>query len=62
MVTSAVNLARIERTSQSDQVARSAGVVSIAIAISRITGLAREMVMANKFGAGFAYDAFVLGF
>ena len=42
--------------------ARSAGVLSIAIAISRITGLAREMVMAYKFGAGFSFDAFVLGF
>ena len=49
-------------TSQSAQVARSAGVVSLAIFFSRITGLAREMVMAQKFGAGFSYDAFLLGF
>lgn len=42
--------------------ARSAGIVSIAIFLSRITGLVREMVMAQKFGAGFAYDAFLLGF
>jgi putative peptidoglycan lipid II flippase len=48
--------------SQSEQVARSAGVVSGAILVSRITGLAREMVMANKFGAGFSYDAFLLAF
>jgi putative peptidoglycan lipid II flippase len=47
---------------QSEQVARSAGVVSGAILVSRITGLAREMVMANKFGAGFSYDAFLLAF
>ena len=53
---------RVERTAQSEQVARSAGVVSLGIAISRITGLAREMVMAHKFGAGFSYDAFLLGF
>lgn len=47
---------------QSEQVARSAGVVSGAILVSRITGLVREMVMANKFGAGFSYDAFLLAF
>ncbi len=52
----------LKRTAQSEQVARSAGVVSIAIFMSRITGLVREMVMAQKFGAGFSYDAFLLGF
>lgn len=52
----------LKRTAQSEHVARSAGVVSIAIFMSRITGLVREMVMAQKFGAGFAYDAFLLGF
>jgi putative peptidoglycan lipid II flippase len=51
-----------ERGSESAQVARSAGIVSIAILSSRITGLLREIVMAQKFGAGFAYDAFLLGF
>ena len=59
MPPSAINL---ERTAQSEKVARSAGVVSIAIAMSRITGLVREMVMAQKFGAGLSYDAFLLGF
>lgn len=52
----------LQRTVQSEQVARSAGIVSIAILMSRITGLLREMVMAQKFGAGFVYDAFLLGF
>jgi putative peptidoglycan lipid II flippase len=52
----------LKRTKQSEQVARSAGVVSIAILMSRVTGLMREMVMAQKFGAGFAYDSFLLGF
>src|SRR5580704_10885730 len=52
----------LQRTVQSEQVARSAGIVSIAILMSRITGLLREMVMAHKFGAGFAYDSFLLGF
>lgn len=41
---------------------RSAGIVSIAVAMSRLTGLVREMVMARMFGAGFVYDAFLLGF
>jgi putative peptidoglycan lipid II flippase len=59
MATTTLNL---KRTAQSEQVARSAGVVSIAIFMSRITGLVREMVMAQKFGAGFSYDAFLLGF
>jgi putative peptidoglycan lipid II flippase len=30
--------------------------------MSRITGLVREMVMAQLFGAGYSYDAFLLGF
>jgi len=41
---------------------RSAGVVSLAIAMSRVTGLARESVMARLFGAGLVFDAFMLGF
>ncbi|HEY3939901.1 MAG TPA: murein biosynthesis integral membrane protein MurJ, partial [Bryobacteraceae bacterium] len=44
------------------QVVRSAGVVFAAVFLSRLTGLAREMVMANKFGAGFSHDSFLLGF
>jgi putative peptidoglycan lipid II flippase len=40
---------------------RSAGTVSAAVAVSRITGMAREMVMARLFGAGEIYDAFLLG-
>jgi putative peptidoglycan lipid II flippase len=45
-----------------DHVVRSAGVVSIAVAMSRVTGLVRESVMARLFGAGLIYDAFMLGF
>jgi putative peptidoglycan lipid II flippase len=41
---------------------RSAGVVSLAVFASRITGLLREKVMAHYFGASFEYDAFQLGF
>jgi putative peptidoglycan lipid II flippase len=47
---------------ESLHVARSAGIVSIAILLSRFTGLAREMVMSRLFGAGYSYDAFLLGF
>jgi putative peptidoglycan lipid II flippase len=41
---------------------RSAGAVSAAVALSRVTGMAREMAMARLFGAGAAYDAFLLAF
>lgn len=44
------------------RIARSAGVVSAAVLMSRVTGLVRESVMASVFGANWAYDAFVLGF
>jgi putative peptidoglycan lipid II flippase len=45
-----------------ESVVRSAGVVSIAVLMSRVTGLVRESVMARLFGAGLTYDAFMLGF
>jgi putative peptidoglycan lipid II flippase len=38
-------------------VVRSAGIVSAAVALSRVSGLVREMAMARLFGAGQAYDA-----
>ena len=41
---------------------RAAGIVSAAVALSRLTGLAREIVMARLFGAGVVYDAFQVGF
>ncbi len=43
-------------------VARSAGIVSIAVMFSRITGLIREQVFAYYFGAGFLYDAYQVAF
>jgi len=43
-------------------VARSAGIVSIAVMFSRVLGLAREVIFAKYFGAGFLYDAFLVGF
>ncbi len=42
--------------------ARSAGAVSVAVMCSRVLGLVREQVFAALFGAGFAYDAFVVAF
>jgi len=49
------------RTTQ-ESVVRSAGVVSLAVFMSRVTGLMREIVMARLFGAGLIQDAFNLGF
>jgi len=47
---------------QPERVVRSASIVSAAVMLSRISGLAREMVMAYAFGAGASHDAFLLGF
>ncbi len=44
------------------QIVRSAGVVSAAVLLSRVSGLARETVFAGLFGSGLAYDAFVAAF
>ncbi|MCY7344634.1 MAG: murein biosynthesis integral membrane protein MurJ [Pyrinomonadaceae bacterium] len=43
-------------------VAKSAGIVSIAVMFSRVLGLVREMIFANFFGAGFLYDAYQAAF
>ncbi len=48
--------------SQTEGVFRSAGVASAAVLASRISGLVREGVMSRLFGAGMAYDAFLVGF
>ena len=40
---------------------RSAGIVSAAVFLSRITGVVRETLMARLFGAGQVYDAFLMG-
>ncbi|MDE0623635.1 MAG: murein biosynthesis integral membrane protein MurJ [Bryobacterales bacterium] len=44
------------------QVVRKAGVVSLAVFLSRITGLVREITFAGLFGAGMVYDAFVAAY
>lgn len=51
-----------DRESSHDQVVRKAGVVSLAVALSRVTGLVREVTFAGLFGAGMAYDAFVAAY
>ncbi len=50
------------QSSQSRSVARSAGIVSIAVMGSRFLGLVREQVFAAFFGSGFAMDAFRIAF
>ncbi len=47
---------------QHRSVARSAGIVSIAVMFSRVLGLVRETIFARFFGAGYLYDAFVVAF
>jgi putative peptidoglycan lipid II flippase len=54
--------AKPAQRSPQENVVRSAGIVSIAVFMSRVTGLLREMVMARLFGAGLIQDAFNLGF
>jgi len=44
------------------KIARSASKVSIAVMCSRLLGLVREQAFAALFGAGFAFDAFVVAF
>ena len=51
-----------KRAQQSEKIAKSAGTVSIAVMCSRLLGLIREQIFAGMFGAGFAYDAFVVAF
>ena len=51
-----------EAESAHAQVVRKAGVVSLAVSLSRITGLVREIEFAALFGAGMAYDAFLASY
>ncbi len=51
-----------QASSNTGKIARSAGLVSVAVMCSRVLGLVREQVMAAMFGAGMAYDAFVVAF
>ncbi len=47
---------------QTEKIARAAGTVSIAVLASRLLGLVREQIFAALFGAGYAFDAFVVAF
>jgi putative peptidoglycan lipid II flippase len=49
-------------TNTSGRIARSAATVGGAVLCSRILGLVREQIFAVMFGAGYAYDAFVVAF
>ncbi len=44
------------------RLARSAGVISLATASSRLLGLARDLALAHVFGAGHAMDAYTVAF
>ncbi len=49
-------------SASTSRIARSAGAVSGAVMCSRVLGLVREQIFAGMFGAGYAYDAFVVAF
>lgn len=49
-------------TTKQTSVAKSAGIVSIAVMFSRVLGLVREQVFAYYFGAGFLNDAYQVAF
>lgn len=51
-----------QASANTGKIARSAGLVSVAVMCSRVLGLVREQVMASLFGAGLDYDAFVVAF
>jgi putative peptidoglycan lipid II flippase len=57
-----INGGDLSTGSRSRSLLRSAGIVSLATALSRVSGLVREQVMAYFFGASMATDAFVTAF
>ena len=50
------------QTTNKNIIAKSAATIGIAVMCSRILGLVREQVFAGLFGAGYAYDSFVVAF
>lgn len=58
----AEEIPREKPVTKQTSVAKSAGIVSIAVMFSRILGLGREMVFSYYFGSGFIYDAYVVAF
>ena len=53
---------RDEGAHRSPSLLKSAGIISAAVVVSRITGLMRESVLSWMFGAGATFDAYVLGY
>lgn len=51
-----------KESKESGTIAKSASTVSAAVMCSRVLGLVREQIFAGMFGAGLAYDAFVVAF
>lgn len=51
-----------DQTTNKNIIAKSAATIGIAVMCSRILGLVREQVFAGLFGAGYAYDSFVVAF
>lgn len=49
-------------TQEKKQISRAAGVLTFATTLSRVAGLARDMVVAAVFGAGLVTDAFFVAF
>ncbi len=48
--------------SEKREISRATGLLGLGTGLSRISGLARDMVVARMFGAGFATDAFFMAF
>jgi putative peptidoglycan lipid II flippase len=55
-------VAPAEDTAKERSINRSAGIVSVAVMVSRVFGLVRESVFAKYFGAGFLYDSYLIAF
>jgi putative peptidoglycan lipid II flippase len=51
-----------DQTTNKNIIAKSAATIGIAVMCSRVLGLVREQVFAGLFGAGYAYDSFVVAF
>jgi putative peptidoglycan lipid II flippase len=48
--------------SEKKQISKATGIMGLATALSRVAGLARDMIVASLFGAGFGTDAFFMAF
>ncbi len=48
--------------SEKKQISKATGIMGLATGLSRVAGLARDMIVASLFGAGFGTDAFFMAF